>query len=93
LFHKIKKKIKKYAIVLDENGDVRVIPNKWLIDNKSAMFWPSLKQKSDINDAVIHLRDVSKNWSKYSITKYIKSNSMILKNTIKIFNERSSIKI
>ena len=69
--------MKKFCIILDEEETVRVIPSKWLTPDRKAMFWPPLTKKSEINDAVMKSKDVSSEWKKYNITKYIKSNGTI----------------
>ena len=69
--------MKNFSIILDETNAVRVVASKWLTDNKKAMFWPPLTKKSEINDAVMKLKDVSSEWKKYSITKYMKSNGKL----------------
>lgn len=67
-----------FAIILDEEDDIRVIASKWLTEDKKSMFWPPFKKASDVTDAVIQLRDVGKNWKTYPITKLIKFNGRLL---------------
>ena len=68
--------MKNYSIIVDEANDVRVIPSKWLTDGKKAMFWPPLTKKSEINDAVMKMKDSSTEWQIYPV-KYIKSNGKL----------------
>ncbi|XP_058808045.1 uncharacterized protein LOC131673781 [Phymastichus coffea] len=65
--------MKKYSIIKDEEGEVRVVPSNWLTDDKESVYWPPYKDSARVKSAAINLESRNSDWELYSCT-FIKSN-------------------
>lgn len=70
--------MRNFAIILDDEGHSRVVASKWLFKDKQSMYWPPFKKTNDVTEAIIHQKDVGRDWTTYPIKKYIKSNGRFL---------------
>ncbi|XP_044753870.1 uncharacterized protein LOC123313201 [Coccinella septempunctata] len=64
--------MKKYAIIVDENNEKRVVPSKWMMNNNSTLLWPPYKNTEKIRRAILQLEDPSEDWEDYQVD-FIKS--------------------
>ncbi|XP_058803123.1 protein unc-79 homolog [Phymastichus coffea] len=65
--------MKKYSIIKDEEGEIRVVPSNWLTDDKESVYWPPYKDSARVKSAAINLESRNSDWELYSCT-FIKSN-------------------
>jgi len=75
--------MKKFAIVVDEKNEKRVVPSNWLHDDLNALYWPS-DESIDIKKAIINRDEPDSNWDEYPIKKLIKFNGNYLIYKIRI---------
>lgn len=69
--------MKSYAIISDEDKNIRVVPSKWLNVDKKLLYWPPYEKTAEIKDAIIKQKDVEDDWDSYEITRYLKSNGTL----------------
>lgn len=69
--------MKKFAIIVDENGKKRVVSSKWLNEKLTKIQWPPYKDQEKILKATLTHEVPTNGWQDYFI-RFIKYKGMFI---------------
>jgi len=67
--------LKKFSIIEDEDGTKLVVPSSWISLEQKHLWWPPYKDLQKIKKTAANCVEPStKDWEKYKLRRFIKSN-------------------